>query len=523
MSLREHSVAPRVLLCYPSVLPGHKPKYGLQPLGILYIAGLLRENGVPVKVLDGDIGGLSCAEMAERILQWEPDLVGFSLMTPQLMSAIETARLLKKTRPQLMIAFGGAHIDSTHEDVFSMTDCIDFAVYNEGEYATLEVVQNLHRHGLGGLIESLRGVGNVIYKNGDGEVVKNRARPFLPELDGLPPVDYDMLDIGKYSIPTASGRYVISMMLSRGCPFKCTFCDAPLTMGKKIRFQSIGRVIRDIRHYVDKYGCRDFVFKDSTFSANRKWAEAFCDALIASGLNIAWRCNTRVNLVPQPLLEKMKKAGCHIINFGVESGHPEILKRIKKEVDLEEIEDAHRRCRKVGIRTYATFMVGNPGETAETAQATIDLACRIRPTLASFSICKAYPGTPLYEQAVAEGIVEPRWWADQAWDPSRNSAFEARWQLTRKGGLDIPGFDSEYWQKRATRAFYLRPYFVLDTLASLVTNPYFLRHIFNLGAELLPFYKIQLPWNGHGHGQPSDHCPSLPTVEYEARQAGFES
>ena len=131
-----------------------------------------------------------------------------------------------------------------------------------------------------------------------------------------------------------AGKYVLSMMLSRGCPFKCTFCDAPITMGTKLRFWSTPRVIADIRHYVEKYGVTNFVFKDSTFTAKKKWAYEFCQALVDSGLKIKWRCNTRVNLVEPPLLELMKKAGCYVINFGVESGSPEILKRIKKEVDL---------------------------------------------------------------------------------------------------------------------------------------------------------------------------------------------
>ena len=98
-----------------------------------------------------------------------------------------------------------------------------------------------------------------------------------------------------------------------------------------------------------------------------------------------------------------------------------------------------------------------------------------------FFVSTAYPGTPLYDQAVAQGTVEPRWWATQAWDPRKNSAFQARWGWTAKGGLTIPGFDSEYWQRTATRAFYLRPYFIWDTLVFTVKNPYFARHSATLG------------------------------------------
>jgi magnesium-protoporphyrin IX monomethyl ester (oxidative) cyclase len=514
----------KVVLCYPSLLPGQKPKYGLQPLGVLYIAAVLRQHGIDVTVLDADIDGLTVDEIVERILAAEPDLVGFSLMTPQLMTALEASARLKQARPDLTIVLGGAHIDSTHDDTFLFADCFDFAIHGEGEYALLEVLQNMQKFGREDLARCLAGVGNVIYRDADGHIVKNPSRPFLKELDELPPVDYDMLDVTKYVIPTMRGKYVISMMLSRGCPFKCTFCDAPITMGKKLRFWSMERIIKDIRHCVEKYGCRNFVFKDSTFTANKKWADQFCDALIAAGLDIKWRCNTRVNLVPPPLLEKMHRAGCYVINFGVESGHPDILKTIQKEVAIEDVYDAHRRCRQLGIRTYATFLVGSPGETEETVRASIKVANGIRPSLAMFFVATAYPGTPLYEQAVRDGIVEPRWWATQGWDPNKNSAFQVRWGWTAKGALTIPGFDSEKWQQKATRAFYLRPFFIWDTICFTLKNPYFLRHLLNLGAELIPFYKFRLPWRRKPQATEADkqriysRCPSAPNWDYEKRK-----
>jgi radical SAM superfamily enzyme YgiQ (UPF0313 family) len=286
------------------------------------------------------------------------------------------------------------------------------------------------------------------------------------------------------------------------------------------------RIIRDIRYYVEKYDCRNFVFKDSTFTANKKWADQFCDALLEAKLQIKWRCNTRVNLVPPPLLEKMKRAGCYVINFGVESGDPQILKNIEKETRIEDVYDAHRRCRKLGIRTYATFLVGSPGETDETVKRTIHVATSIRPNLAMFFVAAAYPGTPMYDQAVAQGLVEPRWWATQAWDPRKNSAFQARWGWTAKGGLRIPGFDSEHWQRQATRAFYLRPYFIWDTVLFTLKNPYFARHLFNLGMELIPLYKLSVPWRRPpttSAGRDAERervlarCPSAATWDYKPR------
>src|SRR3972149_889743 len=508
----------KVVLCYPSMLPGQKPKYGLQPMGILYIATVLKQHGIDVEVLDADIEGLTINEMVERILGAKPDLVGFSIMTPQLMSALEAAFWLKRARPSLPIVLGGAHISSTLDDTFSLADCFDFAVYGEGELTMVKVAKKIEQ---GGLPDCIDGVPGVIYRNNKGEVIINSPRPFIMEIDSLPRIDYDMLDITKYRLPTVAGRYVLAMMMSRCCPFKCTFCDAPTTTGKKIRFHSPERAVEDIKYNYEKYGARSFAFRDSTFTANKKWVLRFCEAIIRSEIKIYWRCGTRVNCIDEELLKMMKRAGCYTINFGVESGHPKNLKNIKKEVAIEQIYDAHELARKYGIRSYSTFIVGSPGETDETMQTTIDLARRIRPSLAMFFVAIAYPGTAMYDQAVKEGIVEPRWWANQAWDPGRHSAFQKRWGWTADAGaIRIPGFDAEAWQKRATRTFYLRPRFIYDTLIFLLKNPYFIRDLVDLGMELLPFYKIPLPWRksrvNEEHRRYS-RCPSAATWDYEKR------
>jgi radical SAM superfamily enzyme YgiQ (UPF0313 family) len=161
-------------------------------------------------------------------------------------------------------------------------------------------------------------------------------------------------------------------------------------------------------------------------------------------------------------------------------------------VDLEEVIDAFERCRKLGIRTYATFLFGSPGETDESAQRTLEFSKRIRPSLAMFFVATAYPGTPMYDEALAAGEVEPRWWARQLEKTAKNSAFQVRWGWTDAGALTFKnGFKAEYWQRRATREWYLRPAFILDTMGFVIKNPYFLLHILNLTKEFLPFYKLR--------------------------------
>lgn len=528
----------RVALVYAPLLPGHLPNYGLQPLGILSIAAVLNRAGFPTTVLDADIQGLTISETADRLLADLPDLIGISLMTPQLLSSLALCAALKHRRPGLPIVLGGAHIDATRGDVFQMTTMADFAIHGEGELALLECCQRLATRGErsadGGSYTNLRGlladVANVILPDRqapDGIARINPARPYIADLDQVPPVDYSLLGSHDYQLPMLPGPRVLSMMLSRGCPFSCTFCDAPQVMGKKLRRYSIPRIVEEIRQNRDRFGTRSFVFKDSTFSANVRWATELCQAIIDARLDIRFRCNTRADLLPPALLSLMRRAGCEVINIGVESGDPEILRRIRKEVDLDRVVDAFERCRQAGIRTYATLLVGAPGETEESMERTLAFALRIRPSLVNFHIAIAYPGTPLYDEALAIGQVEPRWWARQVrqgFDPRRSSPFEARWGWVADGALRLPGFAAERWQRRLTRAWYLRPAFAWDSAVFSLRQPYFVRHLFALGKELLPLSRLRTILPGYvvppdERLQILDRCPSAPTVTYAPRAA----
>ena len=207
----------KICLCYPALTPGQKSKYGLQPLGVLYIGALLRREGFEVEVLDADIDGLTEPEMADRILESEPDIVGFSLMTPQLPSTLQTCFELKQRRPKLPIVLGGAHIASTGDDVFSMegaADCFDFAVNGEGELTTA-------RGAASGCATApcrtaSRGSRASSTATAGGDVIRNCGRPFFKELDDLAPIDYGMVDVYKYKIPTLPGPPVVGLMIIAG-------------------------------------------------------------------------------------------------------------------------------------------------------------------------------------------------------------------------------------------------------------------------------------------------------------------
>ncbi len=516
----------KVTLVYPSTLPGEKPEYGLPPMGILYIAAELRRAGVDADVIDADIDGLTVKETVDRIIAQEPDLVGFSVMTPQIPATLEACFWLKQLAPEIPIVIGGAHISSTHTDIFMLSEDFDFAVSGEGELTMIEVCQAM-QHGT--LPDCLKDIKGVIYKDQNGMVITNGPRSFYKELDDFAPIDYGMVDVMKYKIPTLPGPPVVGLMITRGCPFKCTYCDAPTTTGKKIRYHSPDRAVSDIVRLHEEFGVRGFSFRDSTFTAKKKWVVEFCEKLIEADIDVEWRCNTRVDCVTEDLIKLMKKAGCHTINFGVESLHPEIVARIKKEVEPEQVRKAHRWTNKYGIRTYTTFLVGSPGETDETIRYTLEEAKKLRPSMAMFFVTIGYPGTEMYTEAVKEGLVEPRWWHTQGWDEDKVTAFEKRWGWSADAGaLTIPGFDAEAWQKRCTREFYLRPRFIWDTAVFILKNPYFLRHAVTLAKELVPLHKIKLPFLGkkkqvNEEAQKFSQCPSEPTKAYVKRDTESRS
>lgn len=160
----------KVVLCYPPLLPGQKPKYGLQPMGILYIGAVLQQHGIQVSVIDADIEGFTLRETVDKIQAEDPDLIGFSIMTSQLASALEASRLLKMGHSNTPIVLGGAHISSTFDNTFSFADYFDFAVYGEGEYTMLEVIRRMEKESLPDCLEGVKG---VIYRNSEGEVVVN--------------------------------------------------------------------------------------------------------------------------------------------------------------------------------------------------------------------------------------------------------------------------------------------------------------------------------------------------------------
>ena len=185
------------------------------------------------------------------------------------------------------------------------------------------------------------------------------------------------------------------IMTSRGCPYGCTYCS---TDTRRVSYRSIDNVLKEIRLVKEKYGTSQFSFKDDSFTVNRKRVEDLCDRLIKEKFNINWECNTRVNLINDDLLLKMKRAGCNSIKVGIESGSERVLKEMNKGITHDQVRNAAKLFRKVGIHWTGYFMMGVPGETVEDVYKTLDFMYEVKPDFASIGVYEPFPGTPMFAE-----------------------------------------------------------------------------------------------------------------------------
>jgi anaerobic magnesium-protoporphyrin IX monomethyl ester cyclase len=438
----------RVLL----VLPRRKNRLfedvRLPPLGIAYLAGVLRQAGHTARLIDANLESDQDLALRSRLAAFAPDLVGFSVASPLRRAALRLARLVKEKDAGIKVVFGGSHPTIFPAETAAEPD-VDFAVRGEGEDTILELMEVL----AGRLNPAM--VPGLAFRE-DGRIRLTPPRPPIQPLDRLPFPAYDLLPIGRYQGVRARASAFMEMFTSRGCPYHCAFCDAHIVMGRAYRAHSPGRTRAEIQHLVGAFGVREIMFKDSEFTHDRGRIEALCDLLIEDGSPVRWTCNGRVGRVDAPLLRKMRRAGCEMISFGVESGDQAVLIALNKGTTPDRIRETFRAARAAGIKTQANFLIGHPEEDARAVLRSIRLAAELRPDLLQFNYLFPYPGTDLYRRALEKG------WLPDDFDPSAGLDF----QPALKTPL-IDRRDLAWLLRYAFRSVYLRPGAIARRLFSL--------------------------------------------------------
>ncbi len=417
------------------------------PLGIMYVAAYAEKHtDHQIEILDAQVEQLSYLQIEQEIRKRKPDIVGITVMTFSLIDSLSTAKIVKKVDQNIKVVLGGPHVSIYPEETIRLPE-VDYIVLGEGEIAFTELLQNLTDR------EKLRNVRGLVFKD-NGGTVNTGVRDFVKDLDSLPYPARHLTPYKKYRSLLAKESCITTMITSRGCPFKCIFCNRP-HMGKQLRARSAGSVINEMEECT-RMGISEIAVYDDTFTFNRQRAIDICDGILSKGLKIKWDIRTRVDLIDKDLLIKLKQAGCDRIHYGIEAGTPEILKVLKKGTTLEQVRNAIRWSKKVGISTLAYFMIGSPGETREQIMQTINFAKKLEPDFAHFSITTPFPATELYMLGLKEGIIKSDYWRDFAKNPSEN--FETPyWEenLPRKELIELINL--------AYKKFYVRPKYVIKS------------------------------------------------------------
>lgn len=410
-------------------------------LGLATIAACLLRDGHEVTVLDCTAEQLLPAEAGRRMAaSAPPDYVGVTATCATFENALAMAKISKELFPNAMVVFGGPHPTVDPEAALA-SGVVDAVAIGEGEETMSEIVSG----------KALREVDGIVWRDGDAPV-HNPHRPPLKDLNSLPYPAYELLPMDKYRPAVGSYKSLpaMSMFATRGCPGRCTFCHR--LFGGKLRARSAKNIAGEIRLLNERYGIKEIMFYDDTFTFFEKEVRELCRILIEEGPKVDWSCFTRVDRVDEEMLRLMKRSGCHLILFGVESSDPQILKNIRKGIVLEDAKKAVKLARKVGIRTRASFMFGNPGETKETVEATIRFAKELDPDQVQFNLTTAYPGTELYAWAKEHGYLATD--KNVGWSMSDHN-------------LVLPTISPEELAqayRRAHSSFYVRPKVILRRL-----------------------------------------------------------
>lgn len=441
----------KVLLIQPPARHIAKEDIVVPPLGIAYLAAVLERKGHEVCALDAFAEMLDFNSLEERIKSLSPDAVAITGMTPVIDNAYRAANIARKYARHVIM--GGPHVSVAGSKVFEQCPDLDYAIQGEGEISFPLLVEALERN------KDITNVPGVINRD-----FSNLPSPLIDELDSLPFPARHLLPNDRYRYILSSGK-VTTMFTSRGCPYHCVFCDKAV-FGSKWRARSAANVLDEIELVSKDYGINSIIFYDDLFTLDKKRVLEICQGIINRGLKIEWKCEGRVNLADRETLALMKKAGCSMVAYGVESGNQKGLDYLNKGTTVEQIRNAFELTKRAGIRPMAYFVLGIPVETYKDELRTIDFAKEIKPAYAQFSVLSPVPGTKLYDDAVRMG-----WYKE----------VEAKNPMDKD--VKRPAIINENWDeeklvrilREAHRRFYMSPWYIVERLKEVTSFKDFMR------------------------------------------------
>jgi len=431
----------------PDIKSKYKDVLGLTapPLGLAYIGAVLEEHDVNVTILDAPALDMDLQGCRRELGHKHVDLLGVQTTTPTIRQALAVGKITKELYPECTVTMGGYHATFMPEQVLRENDFVDVVVRNEGEYATLELVDALENE------KPLRNIDGINYRDG-GRIVETPKRRPIEDLDALPFPARHLLPMSEYML-FGRKQVLATMICSRGCPMGCSFCASSAMHGRRVRFRSPENAADEMERVVDDYKVRMVGFMDDTFTLFPKWVYSFCKGIISRGIDVVWGCTARVDRFNKELLSQMWRAGCRTLLFGVESGNQKILDNVQKGTKVAQARRAFKTAKDIGMHTIASMTLGMPGESKTTIDETIGFAKRVNPDYALFSLATPYPGTKFYELASKMGLIRIKDWTH----------FTLLTPVIET--VDLTLRELQDTQRAAFKEFYLRPNYLFRQLS----------------------------------------------------------
>jgi len=424
----------------------------LPPTDLLYLAAIAKDCGCVCKVKDYSINNETIDDFKNDLLDFKPDILVLNAATPTLDSDLAICKVAKLVNSNILTISKGAYFLSENINILKKFDFLDLIMIGECELTFKEILENKNYEDILGL---------AYRKN--NQIIRNELRPFCDNLDILPFPARELVDMNIYRRPDNNKKQAV-IKVSRGCPFHCFFCLATPVSGKKVRMRSIDNIIAEIKECKEKYGITNFLFWSDIFDLDRNWTVALCQRIIDEKLNIVWSSNTRADTADLELAKIMKKSGCGLVSIGIESGSQYMLDKMGKKITLAQVKNTVSAFRKVGIKVYGYFVLGLPWETKETANATIDFACKLDLNYANFYTATAFPGSRFWDYATKNNLFD------------NEDKYKSAYYYPSVKTHNLSKEEVFELHKKAVRKFYLRPAFIIKTLFSIKSLAEFINY-----------------------------------------------
>jgi len=407
------------------------------PVTLATMAGMLLGEGIEVKLSDCIVEGINFEQLGNQIRKFMPDLLVINTATASIYSDLLSAGIAKDISSSIKTLAFGLQVTALPDEAFALEEHLDFVIRGEPEFCLRELVKSMRGGG------NFSGIEGLSYRQ-NSKIRHNVNRPFEQDLNELGVPAWELIDTKNYLLPLSEEPFLL-ITTSKGCPHSCVFCPAKPFYGSKLRLRAPQVICEELSYVKEKIGVRQFLIWSESFTEDRDYVISLCQNIIDKKLEIKWVCNSRVDKVDLEMLEIMKKAGCWMIGYGIESGEQKILDGANKGVTVEQIEQAITLANRVGLEIAGHVIFGLPGETKETARKTIRWLNKLPINFAQFYCAVPWPTTQLYSIA-----RENRWLVTDNWE-----FFEQNKCILNTGKIGTK--DVERLRRKAMASFYLSP------------------------------------------------------------------